>query len=100
MSQELCNTCPSRTACQTICPELELHLKEITKPQREKVIARPYYGRTPPWSSSIQMTRKEKEIVTLLGRGIPRADVCQILNIKRETLRNKLSVLKRKIVTV
>jgi DNA-binding NarL/FixJ family response regulator len=92
----LCQECESRNICQSPCPELELHLKEIEVPQRELTIGQPHYSRKFEWTSNVHLTKTEKEIVTLLGRGLSRDDVCKVLNITRGNLRIVLSRLKKK----
>lgn len=42
------------------------------------------------------LTPREKEIVTLLGRGLSRWDVCELLEITRETLRKHIQRIKEK----
>ena len=92
----LCQECPSRAVCQSPCPELNLYLKEVEKPQREKTIGQPHYSRRFEWPSGVDLTRTEKEIVTLLGRGLSRPQVCEALNITRETLRKHIQRMKKK----
>jgi DNA-binding CsgD family transcriptional regulator len=91
----LCQECPSKSICQSSCPELELYLKEIEVPQRELPIGLPSHG-TPSWSSSVHLTDLEREILTLLAKGMSRGDVCKLLNITRGTLRVHLTNLKKK----
>ena len=95
---EFCNTCLKRSTCDSICPELELHLKEIEVSQRELPIPVTYRHRDIEWPSSpsIKMTRREREIVTLLGKGLSRAEVCEVLNITRGNLRRFLTILNKK----
>ena len=95
----LCQECPSRSICQSECPELALHLKEIEGSQREMPISNPRHGKV-PWASSVYLTKKEKVIITLLGMGLPRKSVCESLNITRDNLRFRLSILKKKHVGI
>lgn len=92
----LCQECPSRSICQSECPELTLYLKEIEKPQRELTIGLPRYAPKIPWGSTVPLTKTERKIATLLAMGIGREDVCKALNIKRKTLREALSRMKGK----
>ena len=92
---DYCKGCPARNTCQSICPELELHLKEIEVPQRKKTIGLVRYGRV-EWGSSVHLTKTEREIATLLAKGMSRADVCELLNIKRKSLRDHLNRMKKK----
>lgn len=95
----LCQKCSAISICQTACPELELHLQEIEGIQKEIPISNPRHGKI-PWSSSVYLTKKEKIIITLLGMGLSRKDVCQSINITRENLRFRLSILKKKQVEI
>jgi DNA-binding NarL/FixJ family response regulator len=94
-SENYCLDCPSRSICQSPCPELELHLKEIECNAQELPIGLPRHGKV-PWSSSIYLTKTEKEILTLLGKGLSRKEVCETINMTRETLRVHLVNLKKK----
>jgi DNA-binding CsgD family transcriptional regulator len=78
--------------CQSICPELEFHLKnDIEVPQRELTIGQPIYGHDIAWPPSSCLTMKEREIFTLLSRGMTRDDVCHIMNITKENLRRHIA---------
>lgn len=93
----LCQSCPSKSVCNSACPELELHLKEeIEITQREKTIGTPIYSPAIRWPSAVALTRGEREIVTLLGKGLSRDDVCETLDITRHNLRMHLTRLKKK----
>lgn len=91
----LCQECPSRSICQSECPELTLHLKEIEVPQREKTIGLPRHGRI-PWGSTVSLTKTEREIVTLLAKGLSRGEICKSLDITRNSFRRHLSTAKKK----
>ena len=92
----LCQGCPSRSVCQSSCPELVLHLKETEGSQKELPVSNPRYGKI-PWSSSIPLTPREKEIVPLLGKGLTRRDVCQLLDITRGNLKKIIQRMKKKV---
>ena len=92
----LCDTCSNRDLCTSLCPEAELYVKQDYHPQREKPIGLPKPSRWPTQVSNIYLTPSEVEILTLLGQGLSRADVCQVLKITRVTLRVHLSNIKSK----
>lgn len=100
MSQnQFCQNCPpeQKQACKAICPEVEEHLKkEVEVPQRELTIGLPVPKPWPDLISNTYLTDREREIVTLLGKGISRHDICQLLNIKRVDLRMHLTRIKKK----
>jgi len=47
--------------------------------------------------SDTPLTKREKEISTLLGRGLSRKDICKLLKIKRYSLRRYISNMRKKI---
>lgn len=83
----LCQECLQRDICQSACPELELHLNEIDKPQREKPIGLPFNTPKIRWGSGFDLTKRQREIVTLLGKGMTRKEICQMLEITSANLR-------------
>jgi DNA-binding NarL/FixJ family response regulator len=82
----LCQECPSRSICQSACPELELHLKEIEKPQRELPIGTPRHGRFPRQKKRIKLTTREQQIVRLMAAGRDPIEISQELNITRHNV--------------
>ena len=44
----------------------------------------------------MRLTEREKEILTLLGKGLSRADVCEVLGMSRNTFRWHYHNLKKK----
>jgi len=93
---EFCRTCPARKECNSICPELELHLKQYEVPQRELTVGFPRNPARIEYASGVYLTKREKEIVTLLGKGLTRQDVCQLLEITPHALRERLSKINKK----
>jgi DNA-binding CsgD family transcriptional regulator len=91
----LCQECPSRSVCQSACPELELHLKEIEGSQRELPISNPRHGKV-PWPSSIDLTPRENEILTLLALKLSNDEICKRLNITKGNLKFYRFQLKKK----
>ena len=92
----LCKTCDKREYCSDLCPEAELYVKQDNVKQREKNIGLPRFGKLPELKSNTHLTPREREIVTLLGKGLPRKDICQILDIVSHTLRNHIKRIKKK----
>jgi len=89
--------CPTRDNCTALCDEAEAWANQDYVGQREKTI-----GITQAKENSVEMwsnvflTKTEREIVTLLGRGLNRRDVCQILNMTRDCLRNHIKRMRKK----
>ena len=46
--------------------------------------------------NEVYITKTEKEILTLLGKGLSRADVCEVLGMSRNTFRWHYHNLKKK----
>ena len=92
----LCAECEKREYCSELCPEAELYVKQDTVPQREQPTGFPGFKKLPELKANTHLTRMEKEILTLLGRGLRRSDVCQLLNITPLNLRVHLAHAKKK----
>ncbi len=90
----LCTDCPNRKYCNSLCPEADIYAnqdwgylqeltigipsftkKDIVDIEKEKVI-----------SSFNQLSRK-KQVMALLGEGLSREEVAQVLGITRRNLR-------------
>lgn len=93
-----CKTCLKKQSCKKICKELEEYLKKDIDVYQQEALRGdfPEDVSFPDWLSNIYLTKKEKQILTLLGRGLSRSDICQVLNITRLTLRVHLINLKKK----
>jgi len=94
---DFCNTCPSRSFCQSICPELEMHLKELEVPQRELLIHTPRYGKFPTPRKRIKLTKKERQIVTFLAEGKNYAEISQAINITKDNVRKIVQRMRQKV---
>jgi DNA-binding NarL/FixJ family response regulator len=93
----LCQECSKKLICKELCTEAEAYVDQDHVSQREKTIGLPKYSKFPvDQVSNIPLTKREKEILTLLGKGLCRADVCQLLNITRQQLRVHIANLKKK----
>lgn len=92
----LCQDCPSRSFCQSACPELTLHLKEIEVPQRELPIGSPQYGKMPTPRNRVKLSKRERQIVTLLVYGKNYVEISETLNITYINTRRIISRLYKK----
>ena len=115
----LCNDCFKRSTCKKLCPEAERYVSQIEAKARDLTIAEPFREHSVtdlvnlkctcederelmnpktamPWRSGYHLTKTEKQILTLLAKGFSRADVCELMNISRHTLRQHLSNTKKK----
>ena len=94
----LCQECSKKETCQELCPEAEIYVDQDRIPQAELTVGFDITNYIEPLSfvSSIHLTKKEKEILTLLGKGLGRGDVCQLLEMSRDTFRVHIANLKKK----
>ena len=76
-----------------------MYVKQDNVKQREQTTGLPGFKRLPELKSNTHLTRMEKEILTLLGRGLRRSDVCQLLKITPTNLTSHLSNAKKKYLT-
>ena len=92
----LCQDCSKRQYCSSLCPEAELYASQEEKPQREKTIGLPRYGRFPTTISNVYLTKIEKRIITLLGQGLTRKQISQALKISMGSIRFHLYNIRKK----
>ena len=97
---KLCQDCPKRYECLELCTEAELYVDqdhigrdELPMEDMDDVDC---LADWPDLIKTVHLTKREKEILTLLGRGLNRKDVCELLDITRGTLRWHVSQIKKK----
>lgn len=78
-----------------LCDEVEVYVNQDAVSQRELIIGLPY-TRPLEIGPYVDLSQKQQEVVTLLIRGLNRSKVCQILDIKRDTLRKRIERIKKK----
>ena len=95
-----CSSCPSRHFCKELCGAAEMYvgIDTIKQSPNEHLS-----GLLPPLplphvENLTKLTKTEKKIVTLLGQGLTRTEVCEMLKINRHSLRNHLYKIKNKHV--
>jgi len=91
----LCARCSKRPICTKLCKEALRYVNQDYTCLKELPICWPE-PRKLEISGTTYLTTREREIVTLLGKDLTRADVCQLLNMTRHTLRNHLYNLRKK----
>ena len=91
----ICTKCPDRATCMSLCEKAEEYVNQDYASQKEITIGIPL-PRELDIHSSVYFTKTEREIVTLLGKGLTREDVCQVLDISRGALRIHFYRLKKK----
>jgi len=92
----LCQDCLKRNSCLKLCQDAEDYASQDYIGLRELPIGLPMHGEMPELISSIPMTKMEKQITSLFGKGLNRKDVCQILKISRRCLRDHIYRLNKK----
>ena len=107
MIKDICTNCPYRDKCKRPCTRVigyieqdYIGIKESMNPEGDvsEVYANTVEQEWPELVENIHLTPREKEIVTLLGKGLNRADVSQVLDISRESLRKHLSRMRKKLI--
>lgn len=96
-----CKDCPKRDTCTEPCEAMQAELDKLTSCQKEVPVGNLEQGYTDygsPWSGSpaVQLTPRERGILTLLAQGFTRQDACELLNITRSTLRWHLANARKK----
>ena len=79
-----------------LCKTAEEYVNRDYVGQKEKLIGKVQYGDFLKTISNVYLTKREKEIVTLFGKGLDRTDLCQVLNISRNALRINIYRLRKK----
>ena len=96
MMNILCNDCPNKSLCSCLCPEAEMYVNQDNKEQRELLISNPKSGNWPDFIEKSKYTETERNILHALLDGKTRVEICQTLNITRESLRKHISNIRRK----
>jgi DNA-binding NarL/FixJ family response regulator len=91
-----CGSCPQRDKCSALCSEAEMWANQDYVGQRELTIGLPRTGEMPELPENVYLTDIEASIVTLLGRGLNRRDICELLDMTPGNLRLKIFRIKRK----
>jgi DNA-binding NarL/FixJ family response regulator len=94
----LCQECPKKESCIELCNKAETYVSRDRVYQREFPIGIPVYNNLQfmQLASNIPLTKREKQILTLWGQGLSRRDICQLLKITRENLRDIIRRLRKK----
>ena len=91
-----CRSCPKNKTCTELCLNAERYASQDYVPQQELTLPDPYSTKKIPFISATYLTIREKEIVTLMGKGLSRRDISQTLDITRNALRINIHRLKTK----
>ena len=91
-----CNDCKDRDTCLELCPEIEKIASQDYLGSNELPIGLPRHGTWPDMVEQTYLTTREREIVTLLGKGLLREDISELLDMSRVTLRKHMSRIRKK----
>ncbi len=93
-----CASCQSRKECKTLCSEVEAIADQDYVPQREITIGFPMAigTETEPETVKPQYTPMQKSIVRLLLLGHSADDICELLEISKESYYMHASRIRRK----
>ena len=92
----LCQDCSKKPTCTELCPEAEAYVSQDHVGRHELPVGLPRLGALLDLIPNTYLSKKEREILTLLGRGLNRADICQLLDMSRHTLRQHISILRKR----
>ena len=95
MSAELCLECSRRSVCRSLCADAERYARQDHVGRDELPLGLVRHGSFPN-GSSLYLTDREREILIMLGRGLDRSDICELLNITRPNLRKIIERVRRK----
>jgi ATP/maltotriose-dependent transcriptional regulator MalT len=93
----MCGDCDKRSTCTKLCPEAERYASQDEVALMEE--PKGFFDEqvtTIEYISNIDLTERERDVLTLLGRGLSRRDVCQLLDISRGSLRWHIHNLRLK----
>lgn len=108
MFKDMCTKCEKRKKCTTLCNKADKYASQDRVGQGDESInpkgdvsemfANTSAKEWPELKENTHLTPTDKEVVTLLSRGLNRKDVCQVLEISRQTLRKRLSRMRKKLL--
>ena len=91
-----CSNCPSRWFCKELCDSAKLYVGQDYVYRTELPIELLPPMQLPHVGCPTHLTPKERKILTLLGSGLSRKEICQELDIKGNTLRWHIFNIKEK----
>ena len=92
-----CSSCTSRHFCKHVCPAAEIYINCDQVKQIEEPVGLPDFVSPPDVDASYTyLTKTEREIVMLFGKGLNRSMVCEVFGITRNALRVHLCRIKKK----
>jgi DNA-binding CsgD family transcriptional regulator len=99
----LCQDCPTRNSCLKLCREAEDYVGQDYVPLRELRIGLPMYGGNMSdyeAGTGWYLSDREKRLVRLMGIGLSRKEITEMLGMSRESLRQAIFRIRHKVVDV
>lgn len=102
MSIGMCNECPNKPLCSSLCPLAEIYADQDWVGLKEIAIGIPSFGSSELDDKLIRrylykldkLPRKE-QVRTLISKGLSREDISKLLGITKKTLRNYVYELSK-----
>jgi len=94
----LCQDCPDRNSCLKLCQDAEDYVDRDNVYQRELTVPDISYNNFSHFEliSNVHLTKREREIVALLGRGLTRSEVAQMLKSNRKAVQKVIERMRKK----
>ena len=92
-NNKLCSNCERLQTCTELCAEAIEYADQDYVGERETPLTRLGHAPLPrsvDWASGVDLTARERQIVTLIASGLSRPDVAQLLGITRANIRQVL----------
>jgi len=93
----LCQECPLRQLCTDLCPEAELYVKQDHVGRRDIPVGKMFPRKWPAMVEKIYLTKRENQILRLLGAGLIGNEICEVLEIRRNTFDVHVHNLRKKL---
>ena len=93
-----CQTCPQKPFCSQLCPEAEAYVRQDHQTAREFFsFPEARYSSLPDLPQNLpSLSKRERKIVTLLKKNCTRGEICELLDLSRQNLRNSILKIRRK----
>ena len=100
-----CSGCTKKRTCTELCPVAEEYVNQDYVPKAHDEDPCDQIGMDTTmvdynWfnsiASSVHLTRRERQILRLLGLGLSRQDICYLLEISPHNLEQLIHLLKKK----
>ncbi len=99
-----CDKCEKKESCTKLCSEAEQYANQDYVGVKRSVMTTPdihfaEHGDLSTWMDdniNIHMSKREKQVVTLISMRLTRKEICQVLDISNSALKMCISRLRKK----